>query len=221
MKPRIRLLIADDHEIFRDGFRLLFRNEPDITICGEAADGKELIAKVHALRPDVVATDIQMPSMSGIEATRYIKANFPETKVIALAMFNEISDVSDMLSAGAQGFLLKNTEKEDIIEAIRTVHDNKSYFCHDTREKITRIIRLRIFKKKQVLSQVAFSERELQIIRLICQEYSTKQIAGELKLSDRTIDWHRENIMQKTGAKTLAGIIVYALTNDIYEHHDE
>lgn len=220
MKPKIRILIADDHEIFRDGFRLLFRNEPNILICGEAKDGKELIEKVHSLRPDVVVTDIQMPLMSGIQATRYIKANFPETKVIALAMFNEISDVVDMLSAGAQGYLLKNTEKEDIIDAIKTVYENDSYFCADTREKISKIISLGIFKKKMPFKSITFSERELQIIRLICQEYSTKQIAGELQLSDRTIDWHRENIMQKTGAKTLAGIIVYAITNNIYEHKD-
>lgn len=116
MKPKIRILIADDHEIFRDGFRLLFRNEPDIIVCGEAKDGKELTEKVRTLQPDIVVTDIQMPVLSGIQATKYIKMNFPETRVIALAMFNEISDVADMLNAGAQGYLLKNTEKRKLLK---------------------------------------------------------------------------------------------------------
>lgn len=220
MKTKIKVLIADDHEIFRDGFRLLFRNDPDILICGEAKDGKDLIEKVQPLQPDVVVTDIQMPVMGGIQATKYIRMNYPEIRVIALAMFNEISDVLDMLSAGAHGYLLKNTEKEDIIEAIRTVYGNESYFCPDTREKISRIINLGIFRKNVPTKRTSFTDKEIQIIRLICQEFSTKQIAGMLQLSDRTIDWHRENIMQKTGAKTLAGIIVYAITHNIYEHRD-
>jgi DNA-binding NarL/FixJ family response regulator len=217
MEYPIKIVIADDHEIFRDGFNLMFKNIDEIKQVAEAANGKELIEIVRNSQPDVVVTDIQMPLMNGIEATTYITANFPAVKVIGLAMFNEISDVVDMLAAGAQGYLLKNADKSEVIDAILQVAKGSSYFCASTRDKISKIFSLRISNDAGKKEVDLFSAKEIEIIKLICQEYSSKQIAAFVGLSDRTIDWYRDRIMEKMNVKTLAGIIVYAIQYKIFD----
>jgi len=217
MEYPIKIVIADDHEIFRDGFNLLFRNIDEIKQVAEAANGRELVEIVHNIQPDVVVTDIQMPVMSGIEATAYITNNFPAVKVIGLAMFNGISDVVDMLAAGAQGYLLKNADKSEVVEAILQVAKGSSYFCASTKAKISKIFSLKMSNEAGRKKAGLFSAKEIDIIKLICQEYSSKQIAASVGLSDRTIEWYRDKIMEKMNVKTLAGIIVYAIQYKIFD----
>lgn len=221
MKHPIRVVIADDHEIFRDGFKNLFKNISEIELAGEAGNGKELVELVHNIKPDVVITDIQMEPMSGIEATRYITANFPEVKVIALAMFNEISNVIDMINAGAQGYLLKETDKADILEAILQVLEGKNYYCSDTRQKLKKVFAAA--QKSHVADPAIigmFTDKELEIIRLTCQEYSCKQIGPLINLNTRTVEGYRDQIKAKMGVDTVVGIVTYALRYHIFDHEE-
>jgi len=217
MEQPLKIVIADGHEIFRDGFNLIFRNIDEVKQIAEASNGKDLIEIVRKSQPDVVITDIHMPVMNGIEATGYITANFSSVKVIGLAMFNEISDVVEMLAAGAHGYLLKNADKSEVVEAILHVAEGGNYFCKSTKAKISKIFSLKASNHAGKKIDGLFSARENGIIKMICQEYSTKQIAGAMILSKRTIDWYRKKIMEKMEVKTLAGMIVYAIKYKIFD----
>ncbi len=128
----IRIVIADDHEIFRDGFRIMLKKQTDIELVGEAADGNELIEIVEAMKPDIVLTDIKMPILSGIEAARIIKKKYPTMRIIALSMFDDDNLIIDMLESGAKGYLLKNTSKSEIVDAINMVYNDQFYYCRST-----------------------------------------------------------------------------------------
>ncbi|RYF99380.1 MAG: response regulator transcription factor, partial [Chitinophagaceae bacterium] len=140
MKYNIRLLIADDHEIFRDGLALMLARQKEISLLGQAGNGKELVELSAAENPDVIITDIKMPMMDGIQATREILKNQPGVKIIALSMFDEEMLIVDMLEAGAKGYLLKNADKTEILEAIETVFEDKTYYCHHTSARLTNMI---------------------------------------------------------------------------------
>jgi two-component system, NarL family, response regulator NreC len=202
----IRIIVADDHEIFRDGFAALIHKHPGIHLVAEASNGEQLLQLVKKLLPDVVLIDIEMPVMDGITATRYILKDFPQTNVIALSMFNHEHVLQKMIDAGAKGYLLKNADKKDIIKAIEAAHDNIPYYCQDTSAKLARLKR-----KQQDESEFNLTEKEKEIIIYICQGLTSKEISAKLHLSIRTIEGYRENIMQKTHARKTAGIINMAM----------
>jgi DNA-binding NarL/FixJ family response regulator len=211
----ITVVIADDHEIFRDGFKTMAKKFPEIKVIGEAQDGQELIEVVEKLHPDVVLTDIKMPRMDGIAATKYlVKLN---ANVIALSMFDEDNLIMDMLEAGAKGYLLKNAAKQEIIQAIDTVHRGKTFYCKDTSEKLLKMIVKSNFNPYAKLKMPQFTQRELEVIRLICDQLSAKEIGVRLNLSTRTIEGHREKILEKMEVHNTAGIVVYAIKAGIYE----
>jgi DNA-binding NarL/FixJ family response regulator len=215
----IKIVLADDHELFRDGFKVMLRKQNEIQLIGEAANGQELIEVVNELRPDVVITDIKMPVMDGIEATRKINAQFPKTGVIAFSMFDEESLVVEMLEAGAKGYLLKNAHKAEILEAIRMVNDDHTYYCSETSSKLAKLIassKFDPFKKHKPLS---FTEKERAVMCMICEEKTNKEIADKLHLSIRTIEGYRDRIQEKIQAKNAAGIVVYAIKHRIYTIH--
>lgn len=210
----IRLVIADDCAIFRDGFEALLKKQKEISIVGQAKDGKELIEVVQNEKPDVVVTDIKMPLMDGIEATRILTKAFPRLGVIALFMFEEESLILEMLGAGARGYLLKNTTKTEVIEAVKTVNVSGTFYCSTTTGKLTKLLA----QKKAApvpLQKALFSQKEMTIIKLICEEYSNKEIASRLNLSCRSVESTRERIQEKIGAKNMAGIIMYAIKHGI------
>jgi DNA-binding NarL/FixJ family response regulator len=211
----IRIVFADDHEIFRDGFKLMLTKRKEITVLAEAENGRELIELVKTHQPDVVITDIKMPVMDGIEAAKKISAMFPETGIIGLSMFDEDDLIVDMLEAGASGYLLKNAGKEQIVEAIHTVFAGNPYYCSTTSRKLTQMIaqsRYNPYKKKV---QAEFSDREKEIIHFIVMELTNKEIADKLFLSVRTIEGHRLKIMEKMDVKNTVGIVIYALRNGL------
>lgn len=215
--PPIRIVLADDHEIFRDGFKVMLRKQNEVELIGEASNGEELLEVVDRLRPDVVITDIKMPQMDGIEATKKLIVLHPRTGIIALSMFDEEGLIVEMLEAGAQGYLLKNAHKHEILDAIRTVHNNQTYYCSGTSVKLARLIGnsgFDPFIHKQ--KPIEFNERELQMIRLICEEKTNREIADTLFLSIRTIEGYRDKILEKINAKNAAGIVVYAIKHKIY-----
>lgn len=217
MKPKnpINIIIADDHEIFRDGLQLMLRKDPDINILAEASNGEELVNMVVQLKPDVVLTDIVMPSMDGVEATKNIIRQLPETAIIALSMFDQESLIVDMLEAGAIGYLLKNADKQEILEAIRSVNMHKPYYCKSTSTKLAKLISKSKFKGLD--EKIDFSEKEKEIILFICNEFTNKEIGDKMFLSKRTVDGYRAKIMEKMQVKSTAGIVIYAIRNGLFK----
>jgi DNA-binding NarL/FixJ family response regulator len=213
----IHIVIADDHELFRDGFKVMAAKFPEVQLIGEASNGKELIALVEEKHPEVVLTDIKMPVMDGIEATKLLMAQYPSVHIIALSMFDEENLIIDMLEAGARGYLLKNAGKEDIIEAIKAVDQERTYYCKQTSAKLLELIASSRFNPHKKMQKPEFSERETSIIQLICDQKSNKEIADILTLSIRTIEGYREKIQEKMKVQNTAGIVVFAIKNGIYK----
>lgn len=213
----IRIVLADDHEIFRDGFSVMLRKQDEIKLVGKAADGKELVEITENLMPDVVLTDIKMPGLNGIEATRMIKKKFPAVQVIALSMFDDDNLIIDMLEAGARGYLLKNAPKAEILEAVKAVYGRQMYYCKTTSNKLIQMMAESRFNPYKETYKPQFSERETEIIGFICQGVMNKDIAKKLFLSVRTIEGYREKIQEKMKVKNTAGIVVYAIKNGIFK----
>ena len=212
----IRIVIADDHAMLREGFRNMLRRHTEIEFAGEAENGRELIALTEQLRPDIIFIDVHMPVMDGIEAARFIHKNYADTRMIALTSFDEEHLIVDMLEAGASGYLLKNAEREEILQAIHAVYNNNTYYCRQTSARLAAMIassRFNPYKK----TKREFSEREKEIIRFICQEFSNKEIAATLNLSIRTIEGYREKIQDKMNVHSTAGLVVYAIQKGFFK----
>lgn len=212
----VRIIIADDHELFRDGFRSLLAKQTAIELVAEAANGSELVSLTEKFEPDVVLTDIKMPLLDGIEATRILKAKFPDLGIIALSMFNDDALIVRMLEAGARGYLLKNADKTAMIDAIITVSHQIPYYCPSTNIKLARLIAESRFDPLHPVLKIAFTENEKAVMCLICQAFSSREIAAQLHYSVRTIEGFRKSIMEKINERKTAGIIVYAIRNHIY-----
>ncbi len=213
----IKVLIADDQQVFRKGLSALLNEMPGIELLGEAGNGAELIEKSLLLKPNVIVTDIKMPILDGVSATRELLKHIPACKVIALSAYANDQLILQMLESGAIGYLLKSAEAIEIKEAIEMVNLHKPYFCKEITQKLTEIVAKNY--KLPDKSTASFTERELEIIRLICNEFTSKEIAGQLHLSKRTVEGHRTRILEKIGAKSIAGIITYALSVGIYKYN--
>ncbi len=214
MYESIKLVIADDHEVYRDGLKTLLGKTEAFQVIGEAANGKELIKLCSEIKPDIALTDIKMPVMDGVEAAAYIYSHFPSIKIIALSMYNQDNLILDMLNAGALGYLIKNANKSEIIEAITSVNKDIPYYCRSTSMKLAKLIGSN-GPSSRGQEKTTFSEKELDIIKLICEEKTSKEIAEIIFVSPRTVDEYRERIREKMKVKGTAGIVIYALQNDL------
>ena len=212
----IKVIIADDHEIFRDGLKLMLQKQPDIQLLAEAEDGKELIEKTELLKPDVVITDVKMPRMDGASATRYLTEHHPEIGIIALTMFDEEEQIIEMLESGAKGYLLKNADKNEIKEAIQSVYDQTPYYCKHTSHRLAQLVAKSKFNPYRHKARLEFTDREKEIITYICEGVTNKEIAEKIFLSVRTVEGLRMKIMEKMDVKNTAGIIIYAIKNGHY-----
>lgn len=211
------MVMADDHEIFRDGFELILSRDPQISLLAQAANGKELIDKVSELLPDVVVTDIKMPLMDGIEATRILASRFPAMGVIGLSMHDEDDLILEMLEAGAKGYLLKNADKDEVLEAIHVVAKGDPYYCRSTNSKLARLIAKSRFHSFDRPLRPEFSEKELEIIQLVCQELTTKEIGEKLFLSARTVEGYRQKILDKMQVKNTVGLVIFAIQHGYFQ----
>lgn len=220
MKYYIRLVIADDHEIFRDGLVLMLSKEKDIILDGQAENGLELIQMVNEKQPDVILTDIKMPRMDGIQATKLLLKNNPDQKIIALSMFDEENLIVEMLKAGAKGYLLKNADKHEIIEAIEQVYEGNSFYCKHTSAKLAKMIVKSNFNPYKKIERITFTDRELAIIKFTCQQLTASQIGEKLFLSKRTVEGYRTKILEKMNVKNTAGVVIYALKHGLVEEKD-
>lgn len=216
-KIPIKVIIADDHEIFRDGLKLILNAAGNIDLVGEACNGRELIGLAAGLLPDVIITDIKMPVMDGVAATGHIRTHFPCTRVIALSMFDDEQMILEMLEAGATGYLLKNADKIEVIDAIERVNAGETYYCKHTSGQLAKLIAYSRHNMEKQKKEAEFSEREKEIIRLICQEYTNKQIGEMVFLSTRTVEGYRMKILEKMGAKNIVGIVIESIRLGIYD----
>lgn len=211
-QKKIRLLIIDDHQLFIDGLKALLRYEKNIEQIEEATDGHMAYEIVCKQNIDLVITDIHMPGMSGIELTRKVKQHFPSIKVLVVSMYNDREIVSEILLAEADGYILKNTSRKELLAAIYKLADNGAYYSNE----ILTIMLERVKKeKKQELETKLLTPREVEIIKLIMQECSSEQIAEMLHISRNTVDTHRKNILEKTKVKTLVGLCKFAFRNQL------
>ena len=209
----VTIVIADDHELFRDGLSLILAKEPDINIVGIAANGLELVELVKQHKPAVVLTDIVMPGIDGIEATKQILQTAPATEVVALSMFDDESLIVDILDAGATGYLLKNADKAEIVEAVYTAAKHEQYYSKTISIKLAKFVASNRIRKQPA---PAFTENELEVIRYICKEFTTREIGEQLHLSKRTIHGYRSEILRKINVRSTAGIVIYAIQHNLY-----
>jgi len=214
-RRNIRVMIADDHTIFRTGLRTLLAQVKNVEVVGEAVNGQDLVRRSTELLPDVILTDIGMPIMDGVMATKELARRKISNRVIVLSAYGKEEPILQMLEAGALGYVLKSADTLEIAEAINTVYRHKPYFCREITERLTEIVSKSY--QSTVHTDIFFTEREKEIIRLICRECTSKEIAYAMNLSKRTIEGHRTRIMDKVGAKSIAGIITYALARGIYK----
>lgn len=206
----IKIIVADDHQILREGLVALLGKQPDFAVVAEAQDGRSAVRLAQELEPDLVIMDIGMPGLNGIEATRQILAHRPETKVIALSMHSDKRFVTEMLKAGAVGYLLKYCASEELVTAIRTVLSHRIYLSPD----IAGVVVEDYVRKTATTEATAFnrlSPREREVLQLLAEGKSTRQIATDLHVSVKTIEVHRKQIMDKLGLQSLAELIKYAI----------
>jgi DNA-binding NarL/FixJ family response regulator len=212
---RIKLLLADDHAVVRSGTRELLERQPDLDIVGEAADGEEAVRLTHELQPDVVVMDVRMPKLSGVEATRRIKAQCPDVKVLVLTAHDDDEYVFALLQAGAKGYLLKTAEIDKVVEAIRAVAAGQSMLAPAVAGKV-----VAQFSSGKNLPDVlnnasnqydGLTERELGILKLVGKGLSNKQIGKEIYISDRTVQAHLSNIFSKLGVSSRTEAVMYAV----------
>ena len=211
---KIKLFIVDDHQLLIDGIKALLLNEPEFEICGESTKALTALEMVCERLPDIVISDIQMPDLSGIEFTRRLKEVQPGIKVLALSMFGTREMISDMLEAGVSGYVLKNTGKQELINALTKIAAGEMFFSDEVSVEMMRAMHDRS-RKKEEETVIRLTERELDVIKLIAKEYSNAQIAEALFISERTVETHRKNIFRKTGTKSLVGLIRYAISNKL------
>ena len=208
IKERIKVLVADDHRIVREGLISMLRNEPEMQIVGEADNGREAILIARNLKPDVVIMDISVPDMNGMDAARRITSG-SQTKVIALSMYADRRFVIGMTQAGATGYLLKECAFEDLLRAIRAVASGRAYFCPE----VANFIIEEVLEKGKGRSSRAriLSPREREILQLLAEGLSTKEIARHLNMSVKKAESHRRQIMEKTGVRSIAALTKYAI----------
>lgn len=214
MSKQIKVILADDHQMFLDGITTLLNRSRNIEILGTAGSGEELLQLLKSNNPDIVITDLQMTGMSGVEAAEKIKARYPNIKIIALTMHNEEGFVRKLVEQGISGYVLKNAGREELMAAIEKVKSGNSFFSSEVMQTMMDSMNKPTPKKSDDLP---LSIREKQVISLICKEYTTNEIADKLKLSPLTIETHRKNIFLKLGIKNIAGLVRFAIKHGLDE----
>jgi DNA-binding NarL/FixJ family response regulator len=207
---KIKVLLADDHKIFREGVRSILEKEKDIKVVGEASNGTEVIELIEQLEVDVLVLDIDIGTPNGIEITAQLSNSHPETKILILSMMGLHDFVIEALEKGAIGFLLKNTGKDEVLTAIRSVSKGDSYFSRE----VSAILIEQLHKpasSRRKSSDIPISPREIEVLKLIAQEFSNSEIAEKLFISIRTVDTHRRNLLEKLEAKNTAGLVKFAI----------
>jgi len=213
---KIKVLIADDHTILRQGIKALLDNQAEIEVIGEAKDGREALTLIERLLPDVVLMDIAMPGLNGLEATRRIKKKFPEIKVLVLTMYTNEEYVFQILNAGANGYLVKETAFQDLISAIKAVYRDEAFMSPSISKKVINRYTQRVRDANDTTSDI-LTTREREILQLIAEGSSSKKIAEALFISPKTVETHRTHIMDKLNIHNRTDLIKYAIRTGIVD----
>ena len=218
MKP-IKVLLAEDHAIVREGFRKMLELESDIQVVGEAKDGREAVLMAGKLHPSIVLMDIAMPLLNGLEATRQLHRSLPSIKVLMLSAHNDDAYVESALDAGASGFLLKQTSAHDVCRAIREIHAGKTFFSPSISRRLSRLHPHEIDRAGVKSSKAAkLTSREMEVLQLIAEGKANKETAMELGIGIKTVEKHREHLMEKLDIHDTASLTRYAITEGIVEN---
>lgn len=212
----------EDQKLFRKGIRAMLEREPDIEVMSEHEDGASFMKWLSEQEdlPDVVLLDMNLPSLNGMEVTELLQNSYPAIKIIILTVYNQYRFISKMVALGVAGYLEKNSDIEEVVLSIRTVNKTNFYFNESTVRAMREGYRHKS-KNSSIRTinnmPVDISEREVEILKLICMEYTTTEIAEKLYISPRTVDGHRNNLLAKTDSRNTAGLVVFAIANDLYE----
>lgn len=217
LMKKTKILLVDDHQIVIDGLRSILETEEQFEICGEANNGRDALQIARVLSPDIIVMDIDMPVMNGMVAAQEFKKNHPEVKIIILSLHYEKSIIQHLVKLGVEGYLLKNSSKEEVINAVQIVKNDKKYFSTDVTMVLAQpneiIIPNQPQNKNVILSLL--TEREIEVLKKIAEGFSNKEIAKQLFLSPRTVDTHRQNIMKKLNMNKVVGLIKFAIKNGL------
>lgn len=213
----INVIITDDHVLYRAGVKTALSSKKDIKVIAEADNGSHLMALLKALRPDVILLDIQMPIMDGITTLAEIKKLYPDIKVIMLTMVDDHSMITKLMELGANSYLTKTSDSEIIYQAIKTCYEQEFYFNSLTNKALLNNLRQRnpIVPEKLAADEVRLSDKEITVLKLMCEEKSTREIAQAVELSPRTVEAIRDKLRSKTGSKSTAGLIMYAVKHKL------
>ncbi|MEA3449014.1 MAG: response regulator transcription factor [Bacteroidota bacterium] len=208
---KLKICLVDDHQLFREGIRLLLERMENIIEIREADNGASCLNLLKSWQPNIILMDIEMDGINGIETTIRVKEQYPDVDVIALSMYAGEDYYSSMIEAGASGFILKNSRFEEVKQAIKTVSEGHSYFSSDIMDAMVN----KLYKKPGQKPGSKLSKRETEVLYLICKGLSNQEIGNKLYISKRTVDKHRENILIKTGTNNTAGLVMYAIKHGI------
>jgi DNA-binding NarL/FixJ family response regulator len=210
----IKIVIADDHHILLDGLKAMLEKQQDIQVLAVYDNGQALLDELQKIQPDLALVDINMPGMKGPELTQKIKELNPSVQVITLSMYDDAGHIMEMIEAGVSGYLLKNVNDKELIDAITQVNAGKMYFSSEVSQKLTGLV-MQQQRKLEQPAKPKLTERELEILKLISNEHSNAQIAEMLFISERTVETHRKNMLRKTNNKTIVGLLKYAIENQL------
>jgi len=216
---KIKILFADDHAIVRDGLRLLFKSDPQFSIIGEAPNGEEALELIAKHKPDVALLDISMPKLNGIEATKIIKEKYPNTRVLILTIHENEEYIQQMILAGADGYVVKNAEKREIFDGVRAVANHETFFSPSVSKVLLEGLIKRTRKNETIDSDIynKLTKREIEILRLIAEGLTSKEISQKLFISISTVNSHRTNMMKKIDKHDTASLVRYAIQQNLIQ----
>lgn len=216
MQTKPKIIICDDHIMFRDGIKLLIESENIGEIIAEAENGLQLLEITNTHKPDIILMDIDMPVMGGVEATAKITEKFPDIKVLVLSMFGDEKLYIKMIKAGANGFILKTSGKYELENAIKQVFAGESYFSNELLRKIvSNIGENKKLQHQNLTEKIEFSDREMEILKYVCRGLTTNEIADVVSLSPKTVDVYRTKLLSKTNSKNTVSLVMYAIKNEL------
>jgi DNA-binding NarL/FixJ family response regulator len=217
---QITVLLADDHTVVRQGLRLLLETQRDIVVVGEAGDGREAVQLTKKLQPDIIVLDVAMPTLNGLEAARQIRRDIPQTKVLVLSTYSDDEYVQQLIEEGAAGYLIKQTAATDLLKAIREVHKGNAYFSPAISKRLMQQCRDAFLGGHPIKKRSnSLTSREAEVLQLIAEGQANKQIAAELSISIKTVEKHRQQVMNKLGIHDVAGLTRHAIAKGIIQNN--
>lgn len=214
---QIKIAIADDYKIYRDGLKVGLSADEQLKVVFEADNGEELLKGLEVYEPDVIIMDLKMPIMDGMEATKEVRKKFPSMKVLVVTMYDDDKFIIHMMENGANGYLLKNAEPDEIRKSIYAVHENGYYFNDVVNKALLKKLVLKNNLKPSFNQNIELTERELEVLKLICQEKTAAEIAKEIFLSPRSVEGIRQRLIEKVGVRNTAGLVMFAVKSGLAE----